>query len=386
MNHFEVESQQYQQQQAFSNKFQKLSVAPEAYKQPILTFDNKMNRLVVPLYCGTCRAYGCQCYATTTDTQTDSNNSSAAANPIDLIAKNNSLIFPSTGSNSEATNSFTDNLSTHLVAELFSNRNFNAPAVTQAPNDYQSLFSNIQGTTNPIFYNQDRFSFAPLNSTKSSISDNSSGSSFTQLYSSSEPKFNQSHMPNLTDKDQTDTFLNRVFCQRNPGSFPAQSHIHKTNFLNQNPTPNEMKYKYQQQQQQQPIPYTNVQFLNSYFAQQQQLLQQAAGFTHVPTQAQPIKHHQQQQHQPKYTSLSEIEAFNNMAKANNMFYFNQCISQTSSNNNNQRLSYNASHDNNSNNIEQFIKQYQQFDSSQSFSSNSSNFDSRFSGKISPFTI
>lgn len=261
------------------------------------------------------------------------------------------------------------------------------PAVTQTPNDYQSLFSNIQGTTNPIFYNQDRFSLASLKSTKNSVLDNSSGSSFTQLQSSNEPKFNQSHMPNLTDKDQTDTFLNRVFCQGNPGSFPGQNHIHKTNFLNQNPTPNEMKYKYQQQQQQQqPMPYNNVQFLNNYFAQQQQqllLLQQAAGLTHLPT-AQPLKHHQQQ-HQPKYTSLNEIEAFNNMVKANHhMFYFNQGITQTSSNNNNQRLSYIASHDKNSSNIEQFIKQYQQFDSSQSFSSNSSNFDSRFSGKLYPF--
>ncbi len=32
------------------------------YQQPQLTYDNKANRLVVPLYCGTCRAYGCNCY------------------------------------------------------------------------------------------------------------------------------------------------------------------------------------------------------------------------------------------------------------------------------------------------------------------------------------
>lgn len=31
------------------------------YEQPHLTFDNKVNRLVVPLYCGTCREYGCKC-------------------------------------------------------------------------------------------------------------------------------------------------------------------------------------------------------------------------------------------------------------------------------------------------------------------------------------
>ena len=78
-------------------------------KQPILTFDNKMNRLVVPLYCGTCRAYGCQCYI--------HDNGSKAR--LDLGA-DSSLLFPS-GSNSETT-SFTDNQNN--VPDFLPSRNF----------------------------------------------------------------------------------------------------------------------------------------------------------------------------------------------------------------------------------------------------------------------
>ncbi len=40
----------------------KPSVSSHAYEQPQLYFDSKVKRLVVPLYCGTCRAYGCQCF------------------------------------------------------------------------------------------------------------------------------------------------------------------------------------------------------------------------------------------------------------------------------------------------------------------------------------
>ena len=53
------ESDGNRQQQANTSK----------YQQPQLAYDNKANRLVVPLYCGICRAYGCNCYTELKETQ-----------------------------------------------------------------------------------------------------------------------------------------------------------------------------------------------------------------------------------------------------------------------------------------------------------------------------
>ena len=210
----------------------------------------------------------------------------------------------------------------------------------------------------------------------------SDSGSFTRPHSSNE-KYNTPNILPKLDTTNTNVLLmqpnemNRMFRSSVPTHQPLQ--VHKpTTYMNPTPSQSEMKYKYQQQQQQlaNPMPYNNVHFLNNYFAQQQQqqqqqqlqqhqqtMLWQQAGFHHLPAPKQQIGNSFEQKYNP-----TEVDAaFSNVAKNNNMFYFNGSHNSASV-----RVNQDG-------NIEQFMKQYQQFDSSQSFSSNSSNFDSRFNG-------
>jgi len=100
-----------------------------AYEQPQLHFDNKVKRLVVPLYCGTCRAYGCQCYS----------------NPINQLT-DTSINFSTVSTSEKAT--FTDNtsFSTNSIHPL--NEFYNTSTSSFSPVQFQPSVHNYQSHLN----------------------------------------------------------------------------------------------------------------------------------------------------------------------------------------------------------------------------------------------